>query len=410
MKPIALLSLVLIAAVTGAQEGGKADEQLFDPEAYPGVAEDQLYALGYLPGETKPAVRTGVILHREGRPSPGVNLVISPHTTGAYLMTLEGRILHEWHFALWKSEAIRSAPPEIRKYEGRTFDYWSRVHLFENGDLLFVHKGCGLFRLDRDSRLQWSCWIRAHHDLEVIENGHIYTLVYSEPDEENWPDMTGVKDYLYELDENGAPVRKICIDDAIARSGYANLRRGHELEYLHSNEIVVLDGAWADRNPVFRKGNVLISCRDLDAFLVLDPAAEQVVWAMTGGWRRQHGPVLLPETGSMLVFDNRGNEGYSRILEVNVFTGEEKTRYQGQPKRAFFSAVGGYTQPLPNGNLLITESTQGAAFEVTPDGDRVWEYVNPALPDDDTARVAPLFLVQRLALPAALSVTGVAPE
>ena len=36
----------------------------------------------------------------------------------------------------------------------------------------------------------------------------------------------------------------------------------------------------------------------------------------------------------------------------------------------------GNHQWLPNGNVLITESWQGRAFEVNPRGEIVWEYVN----------------------------------
>jgi hypothetical protein len=34
-------------------------------------------------------------------------------------------------------------------------------------------------------------------------------------------------------------------------------------------------------------------------------------------------------------------------------------------------------QRLPNGNTLITEETGGRIFEVTPDREIVWEFVNP---------------------------------
>jgi len=36
----------------------------------------------------------------------------------------------------------------------------------------------------------------------------------------------------------------------------------------------------------------------------------------------------------------------------------------------------GEHQPLPNGNLLISESNRGQAFEVDPHGRVVWSYVN----------------------------------
>ena len=43
----------------------------------------------------------------------------------------------------------------------------------------------------------------------------------------------------------------------------------------------------------------------------------------------------------------------------------------------FFSAVQGAAQALPNGNVLVTESTKGRVFEVTRDGEIVWEFWNP---------------------------------
>jgi hypothetical protein len=46
--------------------------------------------------------------------------------------------------------------------------------------------------------------------------------------------------------------------------------------------------------------------------------------------------------------------------------------------------------------LLITESTSGVAFEITPERDRVWEYFNPARLSENDQRISPLFMVQRL--------------
>jgi hypothetical protein len=37
----------------------------------------------------------------------------------------------------------------------------------------------------------------------------------------------------------------------------------------------------------------------------------------------------------------------------------------------------GSAQRLPNGNTLITESAFGRVFEVTKEGEIVWDYVNP---------------------------------
>jgi hypothetical protein len=37
----------------------------------------------------------------------------------------------------------------------------------------------------------------------------------------------------------------------------------------------------------------------------------------------------------------------------------------------------GNAQRLPNGNTLINEASFGRVFEVTPQGEAVWEFVNP---------------------------------
>jgi hypothetical protein len=52
----------------------------------------------------------------------------------------------------------------------------------------------------------------------------------------------------------------------------------------------------------------------------------------------------------------------------------------------------GKHQWLPNGNLLITESVEGRAFEIDPDGALVWEYFNIV----DRGRLALLTEAHRL--------------
>ena len=50
--------------------------------------------------------------------------------------------------------------------------------------------------------------------------------------------------------------------------------------------------------------------------------------------------------------------------------------FEGDSKTPFYTSVMGKHQWLPNGNLLITESKQGRAFEISQQGEVVWEYVN----------------------------------
>jgi len=51
--------------------------------------------------------------------------------------------------------------------------------------------------------------------------------------------------------------------------------------------------------------------------------------------------------------------------------------YSSKRNTAFFSHIGSGCQRLPNGNTLICAMTEGHIFEVTPEGEVVWEYINP---------------------------------
>jgi hypothetical protein len=63
--------------------------------------------------------------------------------------------------------------------------------------------------------------------------------------------------------------------------------------------------------------------------------------------------------------------------EVNPRTGEIVWQYSDPSLFEFFSPYTSGAQRLPNGNTLICEGCHGRIFEVTCDGQVVWEYVSP---------------------------------
>jgi len=62
----------------------------------------------------------------------------------------------------------------------------------------------------------------------------------------------------------------------------------------------------------------------------------------------------------------------------------------------FYSESCGTAQRLPNGNTLITESDGGRAFELTADGQLVWEFYNPHRAGEQQEFIATLFEMLRL--------------
>ena len=64
-------------------------------------------------------------------------------------------------------------------------------------------------------------------------------------------------------------------------------------------------------------------------------------------------------------------------IEVNPKTNKIEWEYKDNPPTEFYSGIGSSVQRLPNGNTLINEFDLGRVFEVTYDGELVWEYVSP---------------------------------
>ena len=86
----------------------------------------------------------------------------------------------------------------------------------------------------------------------------------------------------------------------------------------------------------------------------------------------------------------------SRILEVNPKTNKVEWEYKTLPPWEFFSSFISGSQRLPNGNTLICEGMTGRVFEVTYEGEMVWEYVNPFYgPDERFGNANRLFRAYR---------------
>jgi len=150
-------------------------------------------------------------------------------------------------------------------------------------------------------------------------------------------------------------------------------------DYYHLNAVTVVpeDSAWCP-------GAWLLCLRNVDLVLALDPAGGEVLWSYgPGELEAPHHPTVTPE-GHVLLFDNGRRRGWSRVLEVAPETGEVVWEYRAE---GFFSDVRGAAQRLPNGNTLITESERGRVFEVTPGGEVVWEWWNPAFDERGRRRV-----------------------
>ena len=364
------------------------------------------YLQGYIPA---PSLK-GVTVHIAERANQGFNLFCSGHAPKVFLMSMNGKIVHEWDIPFGRIWPNRI--PEYR--DKRSKDYIRRAYLFPNGDLLAIFEYLGMVKVDKDSNVVWKYKGSFHHDLDVAANGNIIALGQQVRDieqlKERYPNLPRneslMDDVVVVLDENGSVIQEVSLFDAFANSNYAvhlNLIRGipHD-DVFHTNTVDIVSNEIANELAFVDPGDILISIRNLDMIAIVNLSTETIKWALTGMWRRQHQASFMAN-GNILLLDNHwwNSESLfainkSRVIEINPTSQEIVWRYEGAEDSPFFTSLMGYNQRLTNGNTLITSSNQGRMFEVTPDNQIVWEYFSPFRAGENDELIATLMGGQRI--------------
>jgi hypothetical protein len=339
----------------------------------------------------------GVVRHVAGKASAGVTLLESlfDQDVGLRLIDLEGNTIHTWPA---RFSEIFPNPEMIDAEWGLPSNDWEvSIHgasLYPDGDVIFNFPGLGLVRMDRCGEVEWKLPVNPHHSIHIADDGNIWTLgqiYYDQPT----PDFPGLRppfrdDVILEISPDGKVLRewsilKLLYDNdlvgALFPAGMAVFEGEPMTDILHTNDVEILSAMDASAFALFEAGDAVVSIRNLNLLMVLDPDTGIVKWTQTGPWLRQHDPDFLPD-GRILVFDNRADHaggrllGGSRLLAVDPVSREVETIYEGTESNPFFTEGRGKADLLGNGNFLLTETETGRVFEVTPDGEIVWSFIN----------------------------------
>src|SRR5262249_57764137 len=73
---------------------------------------------------------------------------------------------------------------------------------------------------------------------------------------------------------------------------------------------------------------------------------------------------------------------FPRVIGLDPTTQKPVGEYRAKPAYTFFSPHISGAQRLPGGNTLICEGQWGRVFEITQEGEIVWEYVSPFMGPD----------------------------
>ncbi len=407
--------------------------------------------LNWVPVKKEDRGKKGVVRYFQGRAYKGVNFYASCPRHQALLTDMQGEVLHSW------SSSFGEPTPKEKKWTTlfpSFFGGWQYAALGDNGEALAIVFYHSLIKLDRNSEVLWTAPVHAHHEITLDDNGDILTLSAERlPLHRQGQPLLILDDHIVTLSPLGKVKKRRSIFELLGQDKelsarieqklallalhfkthflwhQLNLRsrfsegdlkkmaataaaiftnRSQEsprvqllflmqvlhLDIFHTNAVEILQEA---KKGLWKKGDLLVSVRDLDLLVVFDRHSGRIRWRFGPGILEQpHNPTLL-DNGNILIFDNGTRSKRSRVIEVDPQSKRIVWTYQGSPEHPFFSEVRGGCQKLKNGNVLITDSERGRVFEVDRAGEIVWEFYNPDLDDSGKGKSrAPIYRMRRI--------------
>ena len=344
---------------------------------------------------------TGVTVHKPEKCFNGYTVVVPFRSEKLFLIDMAGRVVRVWNAhprELHQSEFLELLPN----------GHWITLNNVpprdeaERPDDEFRTRGMGtaLLELDWEGNVVWSFappeGVRLHHDMQRLANGNTLVLTAhpvsvphvsdKEVHENSFREVTPGGEVLWEW-HTSDHYDEFAFDD---RARELVARRAGDC--YHTNTLEALPAtALGRRDERFREGNILSCQRHCNLIYILDRESGRVVWQWgngRGGLVGPHHPTMLAN-GNILIYDNGGAGGYptrqrfwTRLVEINPETCEVVWEYRDEPhvlkeKALFFSPSWGSVQRLANGNTFSLDCHKGRLFEVTPQGEIVWEYVSP---------------------------------
>jgi hypothetical protein len=394
----AILAIAFASVTLDGSGGGVANAQRSEEphantnaqagEGRPSTLGEEARRLASIPYVSQPGLsagrRTGVLQYYPGHMAPGATLLVLRNECTAILLRADGTPIHQW-----------SRPgPEV----------WLAVTPLPSGEVIVVGgpddsklKEIGITerpvsfvtKLRLDSSPVWWRELPAHHDLRVLDDGRILTLL-----ERTKRDVRGqaiLDNTIALLSSEGRLLSEVSVYESFrrGRQPLKAVKEGAGADLFHCNSIEPVAGDVGDAFGGIVRGKsrqrdkkildlVLVCSRHQDAVFLLSLKKKAVIGLLDGPkLSHPHAASWLSRSGTVLVFDNGVSTGRSRVREIEVLTRREVWTYAGDPQADFFTPTGGFAQRLANGNTLALQSWNGEVREVSPEGRVVWLYRNP---------------------------------
>jgi hypothetical protein len=306
----------------------------------------------------------------EKRAFPGYTVYATLSGNAFKLVDLQGEVVHDW-----------PVPPGLKSYYGFLLPTGNLLAGCSNGtEHMFGGASAVTLEMDWDGnevmRYEDSS---LHHDRCRLQNGNTIVISHEDLDPAFAARVKGggPTSSANEGPMLGERLVEITNDGEIVWEWHAHEHLDPEVdsiwgpgrrEWLHCNAVEELPD-----------GRIMMSYNATSRVVIIDKTSGKLLWRLNEGiTMTQHNPTWLAEQERILVFDNGSSRRlFSRVIEIEPESQAVKWEYVGSPKDSFHSPNISGAQRLPNGNTLVCEGRPGRLFEVTAEGEVVWELVNP---------------------------------
>ena len=324
----------------------------------------------------------GVTYYDEYQSAGGFTL-FAPQTGNGrvVLINMHGDVEHEWNLPIRPGRDAVILNHGNLGYNGsheKSAELYSAWDIWHGGHFMEVTPGGDIVWEYED--------IFHHHDAQWLPNGHI---LYAAAAPIDVKDGKGLFNSKVPLEMQQRPFSDVVRE--VNRKGEVvwewNAIEHLSVEDYPIHECFNIDNAkerlhWPMINGVHQHGKLIyLSLRTTSGIIAVNKETKNIEWELKYPFvAQQHDPSITPDE-TLICFDN-GNIRpssihHSRIVEYDIKTKELVWSYADEMPPAFFSPYMGSVQRLWNDNTMICESAFGRIFEVTPEGETVWEYVIP---------------------------------
>jgi hypothetical protein len=287
-------------------------------------------------------------------------------------------------------------------------------HFFSDGSSIFFALDNFIVYFDPQANEVWRSKELWHHDFDVTPDEKEIAVITQ--DRKPYKNKVIVNEAIRILNREGKETFSWFAEDHIAEFDPKTKQVPfHEFDniagHFHLNSVQILrPNALEDAIPAFKRGNIFVNCFQNSKAFIIDRQSGKIIWRKTfeteairaaGPYMEQghaHTVKMLDNGHWVLMINDHnfelGQQAFTAVEEYDPLSDKTVWRYVSDPVFTFTTLVWGSAYRLAGGNTLITFSVAGSAFEVTPDGRVVWEWVNPeTLP---TGLPGPIYRVTRV--------------